>query len=334
MRIGRELLAGLAIVHDRGLVHCDVKAANVMLGSGPAKLIDFGIAEPPHDALESTTSLGTLQAMSPEQLHGEALTPASDLFSLATVLYEALAGRPPYPGQTPEEVSASQAAGEVVPPSSIVPGIPDRLDGVILQALRRDPRSRFHTAAAMSRALELAADSRSDPADDETRVVRTPPAAAVAPDQPSGYVPPPMPDRPLRPARRAPGPRRTSPARRGISWTAIWSLLVLGAAALVVVLVVLPLLGLGPGETGAPSPTPDPETPSATVAPGVVPDTIGRPTDEAIQLAEQAGLDWTVRCNENPEQPEGIIDQEPPAGTEVAPGSQFTMFSARIADCR
>jgi eukaryotic-like serine/threonine-protein kinase len=94
VRIGRELLAGLGVVHDRGLVHCDVKAANVMLGSGPAKLIDFGIAEPPHDGLDSATSLGTLQAMSPEQLHGETLTPASDLFSLATVLYEALTGRP------------------------------------------------------------------------------------------------------------------------------------------------------------------------------------------------------------------------------------------------
>jgi beta-lactam-binding protein with PASTA domain len=65
-----------------------------------------------------------------------------------------------------------------------------------------------------------------------------------------------------------------------------------------------------------------------------VPDTIGLPTDEAIALADEAGLDWTVRCSEDQEQPEGIIDQEPPAGTEVAPGSQFTMFSARIEDCR
>ena len=336
IRIGRELLAGLGVVHDRGLVHCDVKAANVMVGSGPAKLIDFGIAEPPHDALDSTTSLGTLQAMSPEQLHGEALTPASDLFSLATVLYEALTGRPPYPGRTPEEVGASQAAGDVSPPSSIVAGIPDRLDGVILQALRRDPRSRFHTAAAMSRALELAADADAGPADDETRVVRTPPAVATAPDQPSGYVPPPMPDRPSQPARPAPAARRSSAGRRGVSWTALWSVLVLGAAALVVLLVVLPLLGQGlePGGTGDPSQTAEPATPRASAATGVVPDTIGLPTEEAIDLAEQAGLDWTVRCNEDPEQPEGIIDQEPPAGTEVAPGSQFTMFSARVEDCR
>jgi beta-lactam-binding protein with PASTA domain len=65
-----------------------------------------------------------------------------------------------------------------------------------------------------------------------------------------------------------------------------------------------------------------------------VPETVGLPTDEAIDLAEGAGLNWTVRCNEDPDQPEGIIDQEPPAGTAVAPGSRFTMFSARIEDCR
>jgi eukaryotic-like serine/threonine-protein kinase len=106
VRVGRELLAGLRVVHERELVHCDVKAANVMLGPGPAKLIDFGIAQPPHDGIEGETSIGTLGSMSPEQLRGEALTPASDLFSLGVVLYQALTGRMPYPGTTPEEVSA------------------------------------------------------------------------------------------------------------------------------------------------------------------------------------------------------------------------------------
>ncbi|HEX9609659.1 MAG TPA: protein kinase, partial [Candidatus Limnocylindria bacterium] len=101
LRIGRELLAGLGLVHERGLVHCDVKPANIMLGPGPAKLIDFGIARSPHAPLEGDTSIGSLHFMSPEQLHGEMLTPASDMFSLAVVLYEALTGRVPFPGDTP-----------------------------------------------------------------------------------------------------------------------------------------------------------------------------------------------------------------------------------------
>ncbi len=330
VRIGQELLAGLEVVHEHGLVHCDVKPANVMLGAGPAKLIDFGIAQPPREGSdESETSIGTLHAMSPEQLHGEALTPASDLFSLATVLYEALTGRVPYEGKTPEEVSAAHAAADVAAPSSLRAGVSPRLDGVLLQALRRDPASRFHSARAMARALEAAAEGDRDPADDETRVVATAPARQ--PD--TGYVPPPMPDR----APSRPPPRRSSPGRPAANraWSGIGSLLLLGAAALVVVLVVLPLLNLDGGGETSPSGSPGASAAAEPSAqPNVIPDTIGLPTDEAIELATEAGLNWTVRCNHDDTQPEGIVDQEPPAGTEVAPGSQFTMFSARIDDCR
>ena len=336
VRIGGELLAGLAVVHDRGLVHCDVKAANVMLGAGPAKLIDFGIAQPPHDGNDGETSIGTLHSMSPEQLHGEALTPASDLFSLGAVLYEALTGRVPYPGATPEEVSAAHAAGNVAPPSTLAAGIPVRLDAVLLQALRRNPQARFHTATAMARALDPTAGD--DAADDETRVVATAtpdaPSAPMRPAPGAGYVPPPAPATPQRPRAAQRPSRRVSSASRSGAPGIIGTLLILGAAALVVVLVVLPLLNRDPGGgVTLPSGSVQPSAAIPTAETGVVPDTVGLPADEAIELANEAGLNWTVRCAEDPDQPEGIIDQEPPAGTRVAPGSQFTMFSARIEDC-
>lgn len=339
IRIGRELLAGLRVVHEHGLVHCDVKAANVMLGPGPAKLIDFGIAQPPHEGIGGATSIGTLQSMSPEQLHGEALTPASDLFSLGVVLYRALTGRMPYPGTTPEEVSAAHAAESVAPPSSVVPDLPPRLDAVVLQSLRRLPAGRFRSAVAMSRALEVvAADAAGS--DDETRVVRTavgPPAAAGGPE--AGYVPPSMPARPPAPAPVREAPRRPSarprPVRRRNAWGALGTLAMLAAAALVVALVVLPLLDLGDdgGSGDLPSAEPTEPAASAPVARDVIPATIGLSTEDAIALASEAGLNWTVRCNHDESQPEGIIDQEPAPGTEVAPGSRFTMFSARIDDC-
>jgi hypothetical protein len=339
VRIGRELLAGLRLVHERGLVHCDVKAGNVMLGPGPAKLIDFGIAQPPHGGLGRETSIGTLQSMSPEQLHGDPLTPASDLFSLGVVLYQALTGRMPYPGTTPEAVSAAHAGESVAPPSSFVPHLSPKLDAVILQSLRRLPASRFHSAGAMSRALEVVTADATD-SDDETRVVRTTAAPAVAASAPAaGYIPPSVPDRPPAPAPPAGGaassrPRpAAAPRRRKSAWGALGILAMLAAAGLVIVLVVLPLLDLGDDDGNtveAPSTQP---TAVATVAPGVIPATVGLPTDEAIALADQAGLNWTVRCNHDESRPEGIIDQEPAAGTEVAPGSRFTMFSARIEDC-
>jgi serine/threonine-protein kinase len=328
VRIGRELLAGLRVVHGRGLVHCDVKASNVMLGPGPAKLIDFGIARPPDAGNDDDTSLGSLHAMSPEQLHGEPLTPASDLFSLGVVLYEALTARRPFDGATPAEVARQQDAGAVRPPSTLVAGVSGRLDAAILQALRRDPAARFRTAEAMDRALDAASADRAVAPDDETRLV---PAQR-------GPVPPsaPPPARASSRAVRQPAPprRRSSgrPAGGALRW--IGTAAVLGAAALVVLLLVVPLLELGRGGGGAsPSQAAEP-TPPPTVEAGVVPDTVGLPTADAIELARAAGLKWTVRCNQDQAKPAGIIDQEPPAGTPASPGSAFTMYSARISDCR
>ena len=334
VRIGRELLAGLRAVHDRGLVHCDVKSGNVMLGPGPAKLIDFGIARPPDKELAGDTSIGSLQFMSPEQLRGEALTPASDLFSLGVVLYEALTGRMPFAGRTPEEVVAAHEAGAIRPPSELTDGGPGRLDDVILQALRREPAARFHSAAAMERALDVADNEAAALRDaDETRVIAVPAARS------EGYVPPAAPEsspweQPL--PTRAPSRRREAASRqRGSPWGLIGSLLILGAAALVVALVVLPLLDLDfeGGGTGA-SPTPSATT--ETPAPGTVliPETVGLPTADAIDAATEAGLNWRIECAEDASQPEGIVGQEPPAGTSVAPGSRFTMFSARFSDCQ
>ena len=339
LRVGRELLAGLRVVHERGLVHCDVKAGNVMLGPGPAKLIDFGIAQPPHDGLEGDTSIGSLQYMAPEQLHGEALTPASDLFSLGAVLYEALTGRVPFPGSTPSEVGEAHARGNVRPPSTIVHGVPGRLDEAILQALRRDPAARFRAAEAMDRALEAAATEQAVTRDDDTRVVRQP---GADPEPRPGYVPPPVapPVRSQAPQRRAARPARERPPRASRPGSGVWGLLgtlmVLGAAAMVVLFVVVPLLNLGRDGGGAGDPSPTATTAATPAAPGrvVVPDTVGMSTVDAIEAADEAKLRWTVRCDHDEELPEGIIDQEPAAGSEVAPGTPFTMYSARIDDCR
>ncbi|MEP7082141.1 MAG: protein kinase [Chloroflexota bacterium] len=335
LRIGSELLAGLRVVHDRGLVHCDVKPANVMLGPGPAKLIDFGIARSPHAAQDGDTSIGSLHFMSPEQLHGEALTPASDLFSLAVVLYEALTGRVPFAGETPEEVSASQASGRVRPPSTVAEGVPGRLDEAILQALRIEPDQRFHNAEAMSRALAAVDEEVTAARDHDTTVVRhVVPRAPAKPPSRSGYVPPPAPQPPPSPlpAARRPQPAREPRARRGI-WELIGTLLIVAAAAFVVLLVVL-LLQVGQGQGGGATPTPGPVGPTPNAGVVVVPNTVGMATADAQRVASEAGLNWTVFCDHDESQPEGIIDQEPPAGTEVRVGSAFSMYSARIGDCR
>jgi hypothetical protein len=119
----------------------------------------------------------------------------------------------------------------------------------------------------------------------------------------------------------------------------IGSAVVIGAATLVVLFVAIPLLQLrdpgdGPGSAQTASPSPSAAAATPVAATVVVPSTVGMSTEDAIAAATAAGLDWTLRCNQDPQEPEGIIDQEPEAGAEVPRGARFTMYSARVQDCR
>ena len=339
LAIGRELLAGLGVVHERGLVHCDVKSGNVMLGAGPAKLIDFGIARSPDQAPEGDTSIGSLQFMSPEQLHGDVLTPASDLFSLGVVLYEALTGRLPYPGSTPEEVSAAHRAG--TRPAALHarrrrPRSPRRGDpaGAAPRSFGALPQRRGHGPCARRRRR----GGRSRPATTTRRrsSVRAAPVPAARRRR-RGTCRRPCPHGSRLARRRSDRGRSHRPARRARGvWGVLGTLLILGAAALVVA-----PRGRAPARPGwlerrqrRGIAVRDGSGIGRRQGPVTVPETVGLATADAIERATEADLDWTVHCNDDPAQPEGIIDQEPPAGTPVAPGSTFTMFSARISDCR
>lgn len=312
--IAGDVLAGLRAVHEHGLIHCDVKAGNIMVGAGPTKLIDFGIARAPRVASAEGTSLGSLHAMAPEQLRGDELTPSSDLFAVGAVLYVALTGRVPYPGDDPEAVVASQESGRPPAPSSLADGITPRLDGVILQALDADPARRFESAAAMSRALEVATTTpvTSGLSDDTTRLV------AVAPTLPHAAVPAPVAD-----------PRRGGiAARRGSAPILVMLLL----AAIVVAAVAVLLTGDGrpPGsgsnDAGAVA------TPTLAAGTVRVPNTIGLSEADAEAKARAAGLNWTIRWKKSEAHAPGIYDQEPRPGEVVNAGERFTMFAYRPTD--
>jgi serine/threonine-protein kinase len=315
--LGAQLLEGLEAVHARGLVHCDVKAGNLLLGPGPLKLIDFGIARVRDSGAGEEISIGSLGYMSPEQLRTEPLRPASDLFAVGVVLYEALTGELPFHGSDPDEMAAAQRAGASRAPSQLRPGVPPRLDDAILQALRPDPEQRFSSAGAMRRALQTVATR---PVAEETTQVH----AVARPDSAPG------------PRRRAaPGsPRPPAQRRRPLGWLA--PVVILAAAAIVALLVIVPLLELGARNgTGPPAATAGSTGTPVPIANRVtVPNTVGLSKDAAIKAANSARLNWTIECNQEPAKPKGIIGQDPAAGTVVAAGSPFTMSSARIADCR
>ena len=140
--------------HQHGIVHRDVKPANIMISNtGAVKVMDFGIARALADSGNSVTQtaavIGTAQYLSPEQARGEQVDARSDVYSLGCVLYEILTGEPPFVGDSPVAVAYQHVREDPVPPSHKRPGLPAELDAVVLKALAKNPDNRYQTAAEM-----------------------------------------------------------------------------------------------------------------------------------------------------------------------------------------
>ena len=160
VRIGAQVARGLAAAHDCGLVHRDVKPANILVewagGIPRVKLTDFGIARAADDAslTQSGTVMGTPLYMSPEQARGEAVDHRSDLFSLGSVLYEMLTGRPPFRAVSSAAVLDRVAEGTARPIRVAVPETPEWLCAVVSRLLRKNPADRFASAREVADALD------------------------------------------------------------------------------------------------------------------------------------------------------------------------------------
>jgi CHASE2 domain-containing sensor protein len=154
-----QIASALGAAHARGLVHRDVKPANILLYERDhAYLTDFGVShELESEGLTGVGErLGTVDYMAPEQCRGERVGPAADIYSLGCVLYEALTGRAPYPAAS--EAARIAAHLHDPPPSASAhwPAVPVALDAVIIKALDKDPARRFVSAAALALAASMA----------------------------------------------------------------------------------------------------------------------------------------------------------------------------------
>lgn len=155
--IGAQMASGLAHLHAQGIIHRDVKPANVFLcRDGQAKLLDFGLAKR-HDATQLTspgTLLGTVHFMAPEMLREGAQASAStDLWALGGMLYLMLTGAAHVRADGVAELMAAIMAQEIVPPSRLVSGVPEELDTLVMLLLERDPASRLSDAGELASAL-------------------------------------------------------------------------------------------------------------------------------------------------------------------------------------
>ncbi|MBL0173027.1 MAG: serine/threonine-protein kinase [Gemmatimonadaceae bacterium] len=162
LAITKHIASALDYAHRKGVVHRDIKPENILLQEGEAMLADFGIALAVQESggsrlTETGLSLGTPYYMSPEQATGErALDARSDLYSLASVLYEMLVGEPPITGKTTQAVIAKLLTESPMHVRTVRNTVPEHIDAAIAKALSKVPADRFTSVADFSRALEAA----------------------------------------------------------------------------------------------------------------------------------------------------------------------------------
>ena len=180
----RQVLEGARFAHRNGVVHRDLKPHNVIVDDeGKAVVTDFGIARAGVSEITQTGSvMGTPHYLSPEQAQGEEVTPVSDLYSIGVILYEALAGRVPFEGESAVAVAMKQVSQAPQRPSSINPEVSPALDAVVMRALEKSPGDRFQSADAFIAALDNALKAGDELSGGTAAFAPLPPAVAVLSD--------------------------------------------------------------------------------------------------------------------------------------------------------
>ncbi|MFI5759449.1 Stk1 family PASTA domain-containing Ser/Thr kinase [Streptomyces sp. NPDC051563] len=181
------ILQALEYSHRAGIVHRDIKPANVMLTrSGQVKVMDFGIARAMGDSgmtmTQTAAVIGTAQYLSPEQARGEQVDARSDLYSAGCLLYELLAVRPPFIGDSPVAVAYQHVREEPQPPSNFDSEITPEMDAIVLKALVKDADYRYQSADEMRADIEACLDGQPVAATASMGV-----AGYGYPDQGNGY---------------------------------------------------------------------------------------------------------------------------------------------------
>jgi eukaryotic-like serine/threonine-protein kinase len=298
--LGVQILQAAGFAHRHGVIHRDFKPHNVIVDEhGHAKVTDFGIARAGASEMTETGSImGTAQYLSPEQAQGHAVTATSDLYSIGVMLYELLAGRLPFDGDSAVAVALKHLSEPPPPISHWRPDVHPALEAVVMAALAKDPAQRWQSAEDLAAGLEAARtqiEAGPNGGQDTAAFAAIPMPAevATAPTHVADTTPPVL----------APVTEPERERERRWPWYAIGAL----ALALLAVLLYLVLSG------------------TLTTEKRDVPRVTGKQLVEARALMERAGFEVETERVQSSQPFDQVVDQDPNPGEEAEEGSTVTL---------
>jgi beta-lactam-binding protein with PASTA domain len=289
--LGRQILQAAGFAHRHGVIHRDFKPHNVIMDDqGGVKVTDFGIARAGASEMTETGSImGTAQYLSPEQAQGHAVTAASDLYSIGVMLYEMLAGRLPFEGDSAVSVALKHLSEQPPPISQFRPDVSPALESVVMAALAKDPAHRWQSADDFAEALQAAGTQLEH--------------GATAQDT-AAFVPVPVADVPP-PVLPPPAALTEPPPERGPRWP--WFTIGLLTVALAGFLIYLVVAGLTAADTKA------------------VPRVVGKQLLQARQILERNGFEVEESRVRSQAPFDQVVDQDPNPRAKADEGSTVVL---------